>query len=1339
MSTHSRAVFTFSALLTLLLSSACFGQLNVVYTGRTLGYLRFPDKQAPDFAKCGTDFETAPADQKSTGAAKFYDELKSQRALGEWLTVGMGDNFGPDLYARTFDGDPPKTPKQQTIPHPGKDLFVWDGKQWIPDAEVTDKKTPGLYSTLLNHGTTIPADNVGCFIRTAGYDAIVPGTIDFEAGPEHLIAMARFLMDDHKNLPKTAMLGANLAFSTAMPEAKPRIPLYQIEHTFEGIEAQRKKDHLPSYQVVFPPQKNQPVPTPKLPVVVFPWLHEVDITNAFYMTEPGTTKVIHPADRTGKWKLASDATGAKFKGPFTRAKAGSHLVQDGADPIPVDIKSRVSKVQLCENAARDPYAFLKDERPNCHELDDNNEVDPEAHKTGTITYNLGKQSLLPDHNYAICVEFRRNLESNQQDVAFFCQPFYVVTPFFSSSTGTTSPIPEPDAEPFMLKKVNGETVAIFGLLDPDLQNRIGRLNYGWWNTSTQNETTVVVADPAASLKQALMRCAGVPACKNANRNVLLAQMPAAKAAQLLNSIKKPVFNLVVSQTDSSNKTGSVVVKRTTNADESPKYIVTPDDLYSEGKLTLNIQKAIVDATPSADAKTIDWKLQNLVKDKPVSIPIPAPGAGKPSLRDAAITTLKFLKVEGDFNYWNTTQILQRLALLVMQREQYGDLSMLQTRDLFEPQTYGPSAVTGTTLQELLDRIFWKNDFAVRIPVTGATLTAVLQASADFDTLDINPLNTDLEQGRSLVTLGVFKEAAEQNLTVNGAIVDPAKLYAVTLTDFLAVGDTGYTQLKTPAIPLPYRIKDFPHLHSISGMVCKAIAGANAIPLENCFTAELNAKDYLDPSNQQPPDKSPGFTVAQQTRAYLDLPLRHDRFNKFYVGQNAAEEKSAQKKYWSLSVEKGDFGINFSRHVQVFEGTQPQNKVLSYEFSGVQIATVTAPTAYTVTFDNRTRLKRSSQLFDFYIMDEMAYSYTRTQDATDNNFTRNLSLNSLSLETGFLVHLHERRRSPRQVDLLFAARGDTEVVSPREDIVIAAQTCTTLTNCVPTCPAGTVSSAINPCTPSCPPLVAGVPCTNPAGTDRQTLRRSADLYGKLGVRFSDTRSWFEAGILDGRSLQVPYALKLLNGQSAPNDMLFLQPGNTVSTTNCVTGVAGCNQPTNPWVQDWTRYLSYYGLITPSTQYKGIYQTRPMDGVFVNFSFNVPIPFGNRYADWAGGKGLAFLAENSGRMLFNHNHDLAAQTRYYDKLALSVIIPVIGNLSLKPEVDFTYYRNKASTVDLPAQYSSTAPSAASQTSFPFHSVSYLVTFSYTFDWRMGQSWRSLRYASPPPTSSVPTSGR
>ena len=51
-----------------------------------------------------------------------------------------------------------------------------------------------------------------------------------------------------------------------------------------------------------------------------------------------------------------------------------------------------------------------------------------------------------------------------------------------------------------------------------------------------------------------------------------------------------------------------------------------------------------------------------------------------------------------------------------------------------------------------------------------------------------------------------------------------------------------------------------------------------------------------------------------------------------------------------------------------------------------------------------------------------------------------------------------------------------------------------------------------------------------------------------------------------------------------------------------------------------------------------------------------------------------------------------------------------------------------------------SGISRSSRPFHSVTYQAACSYTFDWRQGQPLsRALRFHSPPPPGSVPSSSR
>jgi hypothetical protein len=365
--------------------------------------------------------------------------------------------------------------------------------------------------------------------------------------------------------------------------------------------------------------------------------------------------------------------------------------------------------------------------------------------------------------------------------------------------------------------------------------------------------------------------------------------------------------------------------------------------------------------------------------------------------------------------------------------------------------------------------------------------------------------------------------------------------------------------------------------------------------------------------------------------------------------------------------------------------------------------VTAPIAYTVSFDDRARLKLSTSFVDWFFQQESAYSYARTGGPS---FTRNLSQNILAGETGILWHLlwrnrEQNGRQPQELDLLTAFRLESQVQAPRGDFALS---------------------------------------TSPPSVLLGALRRPIDPFGKLGFRYSDERSWLEAGFLAGRSLVNP------------TNIIFKQGKATVANLPLITGSVPLVQMTdangNPVIDSkgnpvyvppapnapfstQLAYLSSSGAAQVITPQDNFYPTdigRPLTGFFVNFSLNTPLPFGNSYADWAGGKPIALLIENTGRWLFDNSGDLSTQTKYYDKLAWSLILPVVGNLSFKPEVDFTYFRNKSQ--DLPNQ----------PTSFSFHSTTYLATLSYTFSWRQGQPFsRVWRFASPAPAASVPASGR
>jgi hypothetical protein len=509
---------------------------------------------------------------------------------------------------------------------------------------------------------------------------------------------------------------------------------------------------------------------------------------------------------------------------------------------------------------------------------------------------------------------------------------------------------------------------------------------------------------------------------------------------------------------------------------------------------------------------------------------------------------------------------------------------------------------------------------------------------------------------------------------------------------------------------------------------------------------MRSDTLLDTISQQPSDTTSGYNVVHQAANYLWPWLKYHKLVHLYDGQNDAEKKAHQRPYWSLELEKGDVGINLNIHRRFnspAEVAQGQAVSLSNAFSGVQVAAVTSPNSYAISYDNRTRLKRSWQALDWYAVDDLSYSYSRTQDSTDDNYTRALSMNSAALESGTMYHLLSaysdndgRRHWGRQIfqfDFVSAVRFETQPISPREDIALPGN------SLYPGCSVTGSAPGSVPCGNQtlCPiPGLAGCTTGVPSGTIHGTLARARNLYAKLGFRATDDRSWLEGGLLVGHAYNLPYEL-VFNGM--PNTTFaFLDPG------QCPTGSpyipsdpqAGSCQPdangkypmppAPPGVppdhkfQDWINYLGSNNLINSGSHFTGIYLDRPQNGLFLNFSLNFPLPVGDKYAMWAGGRGIAVLSENTGQLFFARSGDLASQTRYFDKLSNSVVIPVVGNFSLKPEIDLIFYRNKVFET-------------------PFRAVQYLMNFSYTFSWRQGQSWRALRYPTPAPTTSVPAGGR
>ena len=274
-----------------------------------------------------------------------------------------------------------------------------------------------------------------------------------------------------------------------------------------------------------------------------------------------------------------------------------------------------------------------------------------------------------------------------------------------------------------------------------------------------------------------------------------------------------------------------------------------------------------------------------------------------------------------------------------------------------------------------------------------------------------------------------------------------------MTDYLALADTGYSDLKTPIVPYPYRIKDFKKLDAISAMVCRAIKSA-VLKDAQCNHGEVTAEDHLDISKDLPQDQTLGMTAFHQMLSYLNLRSHWFRYQYFYNGQNAVEITAAKKHFWSFELEKSDFGLNFARPASA--------SGLKNEFAGITTAPVTAPIAYTTTFDDRARLK-------------LSHAHTR-----------------LVLPPGICLRLHSDRRrqlypEPQPEYAIWRKRSVVAYVVPEESGGRKPFRSADHTPPRNSSPAPREDIALSSTPPS---LIPG------------TLRRPVDIFGKLGFRYSD---------------------------------------------------------------------------------------------------------------------------------------------------------------------------------------------------------------------------------------------
>ncbi|MBV9268499.1 MAG: hypothetical protein JO061_20190 [Acidobacteriaceae bacterium] len=759
-------------------------------------------------------------------------------------------------------------------------------------------------------------------------------------------------------------------------------------------------------------------------------------------------------------------------------------------------KNRYTSAWLCPGELGPRF----EKRPDCLDL-------TIAAVSGSTTLNLSLPAghlypreafLHPGEPYHVCASRASGTEFTKADT--LCSgTFKPHRPLlFYENDPTQSPSPY---------AVLRNSVVVFGVLDPALLTEIGQVNSSWWNTNANLDTGIEIPAIEQCLAQAMQTCDADPACHGKPR-VLLAQMPLAKAERLTaHAPEERPFEAIIAQADEADATRDLISTDSGLADKLRPALLVPAPNFSGADpkhLRVTLQRATFTHAP--DSRTVSngitrtttpiratvfsgaeplWKL--IVDAQLAPGPIKAAGHGRPQFTNTVVDGI----------------------LTAVRSACKSDVAFLQERDLFIPAVYALEQPLPAQLQELLDRLLWKGDFLSCRGATSEVLKQVIQDSDRFDIADRDELSLDMEYGRGLHKLGVFESPDTKDLIVDGTTVRPGQLYAVGTTEFLALGDTGYSELHAPPVPPAARIRSLAELNEISAIVCQAIARGLPETERNAVTCRhaIDADSYFDHITMEPYSNPKALNLGQKAGNSADENWGNR--NTFApIATDKAEVKAQNRRVESVRLDKADIGFDETLH-SLSESLQKTR------FGGVQAPEPTAPERIHATLDWLLRWSSYGKNVDRFFQSDAAYDATVLRQVfttvgpngtfitlPNEPWLLSQSKNTVGLESGFTWRLMpEHQKNVTGLKLLTSARFETQLISPFIQFQASD------------------------------------------GLLKEDLPRTNSLFGKAGLRYDGTKSWIEAGLQSGPFTQIS-SLQLGN--------LTCDPGNIV---NCVSPDGG----------------------------------------------------------------------------------------------------------------------------------------------------------------------------------------
>ena len=842
-------------------------KLDVIYTGRLLGYFRVPSLQKfNEVNGCPDEAHLNPSK-----AAKQFLAVRDTQSTDKTILVGTGDNFAPELEARVFSnvpaGLPGTNPNEYIIGN--KELYWGSNERWVFYKEDTPFSR-ALRVTMAAGKGTIPNDNVACFLRRAQYAAVVPGKHDFYFGAERVRQFARFLARDGSGkYEPVQMLGANLVMETEPIESKPVSAKVKKEHTFVDWPSAYPILNLTDGKSVYPWFSVLKIQLAEIPSEA-PYLKELKVLAR-------TDGILSLSNLTGvigahSGMLARDLLSATSKSDIERMKAEQKRLSDLTANY--QATQDLNQIRICStNGDPNDLANSTCNNPKSSEIRmDGNKVVLYAYLKPVFSGPVNYSTLEYGKNHFVC---RRGTNEKTKQPEDGCIRFKVYTPFFAFPHKAPNEVNDGynDPEPYTIKN----NVAIFGVVDPILSEQVGILNLGWKHSDDPELTSHVSAeDPADALTQQLEYFA-IKYPHFSGMKVLLAQMPPQKARAL--AARFPEFQIVVAAADKEQATSTVTMSTTWTGEANDTFLAVPTPYFDPSTRKGKVHYGTINATQ----QNKEWNLSaKAFAGDPVE-----QEEDKAEAFWARIKQLPgclqsgFPRKPDEESYGNQTY-LKWLTLCAMQQHLGTDVALIQTRDLFDQipvldpelhtrEAYGKGAAeSNLNVQQTLDRLIWKSDLITLLYIPGSALKKALDKSEEYEAAESATLLLSVERGRKLETLGIQKQKDEY--FINELPLDSNRLYAVATTDYIGAGDTGYPDLVNAARnPRTHPAAYTQELISISSLVCRKYFSDNPSSIPKYCLGSVDGNSYLDE------------TTAKQIPPYDD----ESRFSRFQTASGLA--------------------------------------------------------------------------------------------------------------------------------------------------------------------------------------------------------------------------------------------------------------------------------------------------------------------------------------------------------------------------------------------------------------------------------------------------------------------